>query len=238
MCKYVHSRICRSFFRQRERKLGIYDRHIGTQGIIGQGVLNVPALSVCDHRKGCHLAPGTGRGGNGYKLSLCSQLREFHHALADIHEFLLQSVKSGIGMFIEQPHTLGGVYGRSSPNGNDHVGVKITHFYYAAFNGFHIGIGLYIGVDFGVTILIAFAQVIKDFIYITQFDHGRVCHNERPGYIFHFFKVLNRVVFKIDFRGDLKPLHIHSSFCDFLFVYKIDRRYVGRSAVVSVRTAT
>ena len=121
-------------------EVGVDDRHVGQQRVIGQGVFHA-ALFIGDDREGRHLAARTGGGGNSDEISLFAHLGEGIDALADVHEAHGHILEIHLGMLIEHPHDLAGVHGAAAAQGDDHVGLEQAHLLRASLGASQGGIG-------------------------------------------------------------------------------------------------
>ena len=140
-------------------------------------------------------------------------------------------------MLVEQPHSLGRIDGGAAAQGDDDVRLEGAHGLHAPHDGFHVRIRLHVGINLAVAILLPLAEIIKDLIHIAQLYHGGIGDDESAGDILHFFQILNGIVFKINLRGDLEPLHVDPPLSQALFVNQVDGGHVGVGGIVSVAAA-
>ena len=140
-------------------------------------------------------------------------------------------------MLIEQPHALGRIHRGAAAERDDDIGLEFAHHSHAAHDRVYIGIGLDVGIDFTVAVVLALAQIVKDFINIAELDHHRVGHDKRTLDILHFLEILDGILFEVDLRRNLEPLHIDPPLGKALFVDEVNGGDVGGRGVVAVGAA-
>ena len=235
--QHVQARVGHDALWHAPGELRVDDGNIRREAVVGQRVFDVAVLFIGDDREACPLAACAGGGGNGHQLRLCAQLRELERALADIKEALAQAVKAGVGVLVEQPHTLGRVNGAAAADGNNHVRLEGAHGLYTAHDALHAGVAFHIGINLCMAVLLALAQVIQHLVHIAQLHHHGVCDDKRTGDVLHLLQILDGILFEIDFGRHFEPLHIDSPFRDALFVDEVDGGDVLTHGVLAVRAA-
>ena len=85
--------------------------------------------------------------------------------------------------------------------------------------------------------MLALAQIIEDFIDITELDHHRVGHDECALDILHLLQILDGILLKINLRRDLEPLHVDPPLGKALFIDEVNGGNVGGRGVVAIGAA-
>ena len=128
----IHTGMCDKFFRHGFRQIGIYDRNVGRDLEIGDRIFD-PLLIIGDDGEGGHLGSGTGGRGDRAEMRFCTELRQTEH--------FAHILEGNIGVFVLDPHGLGGIDGGAAAHGYDPVGLELLHFRSAAHHGFDRRIG-------------------------------------------------------------------------------------------------
>ena len=166
MGQYVQTGIGSCFLWQGSNKLGIDNSYIRSQFVICQRVFDVAIFFICNNRERSYFGTGAGSSWDTNKLCFLAQFREMVGTFTDIHKFQFQSVKGSIRMFIEEPHTFCSIHCGTAAQSDNNVWLECFHGSHAAHNGIDRRIGFYFGEDFSMAILLAFPEIIKDFLYI------------------------------------------------------------------------
>ena len=150
----------------------------------------------------------------------------------------MKPLEINIRIFIKQPHTLCRINGTAAAKCDYCIRREIFHCLCTCLDSFNRRIRLNLREYFKMHIICTFPEIIQDCIYISEFYHTRICYDKHVLYIRHFFKILNRVILKINTFRDLKPLHISTPLCHTLLIYQIQRRYIRTYTVSAVAAAS
>ena len=157
--------------------IGVDNRHLGQQLIVGQRVFHAGGL-VGDDREGSHLGAGAGGGRHRDEVGLFTHLREGVHALADIHEAHSHIHEIHVRMLVHHPHDLAGVHGGAAAHRDDAVRLERGHGLGAFLRAGQGGIGRHvIEGGMGDTHLV---ELIGDGLGIAVLVEEGVGHDEGP----------------------------------------------------------
>ena len=122
----VDARRARQAGRRHHLDVGVDDRHLRHQLVVGERILHARLL-VGDDGERRHLRARAGRGRDRDEVGLLAHLRERVDALADVHEAHRHVLEVALRVLVEDPHDLRGVHRRAAADRDDHVRLERGH---------------------------------------------------------------------------------------------------------------
>ena len=118
--------------------------------------------------------------------------------LTDVQELLLSAKEGSILVFVEHPHPLGRVQWRTTPEGDNRVGLKGLHQSNPFFNRLGRWVSFDVREDQVLNIILPQLQLINYDINVAVRVNRWARNNEDPVDVWHVLEVTNGVAFKVN----------------------------------------